>query len=63
MEKTTKKVAPNEAFLRSIIFPEEDRHLYTSLPWCGGYRWFKSKNVVCIEHYRRLESLPQRKAL
>ena len=43
----------DEAFLRRIIFPEEDRHLFTSTPWRGGYRWFRSENIVCIEHYRR----------
>jgi hypothetical protein len=41
-----------ESFLRSLILPEEDRHHYTALPWTGGYRWFRTENVVCIEHYR-----------
>ena len=62
MERIAKKIAPNDEFLRSIIFPEEERRLYTSVPWCGGYRRFRSENVVCLEHYRRPESLPQRKA-
>jgi hypothetical protein len=27
-------------FMRAITPPEEDRHLFTSAPWDGGYRWF-----------------------
>jgi hypothetical protein len=38
-------------FWRKFIAPQEDR----SQPerWRGGYRWFRSENVVCIEHFRR----------
>jgi hypothetical protein len=43
-------------FWRNIVFPEEERCLYTSAPWNGGYRWFKSENVICIEHYRKPQS-------
>jgi hypothetical protein len=46
----------DEAFLRRLIFPEEDRHLFTTAPWRGGYRWFRSPNVVCLEKYRRLKA-------
>ena len=42
-----------EAFLRTITPPEEERRQYTSAPWSGGFRWFRSTNVVAIEHYRR----------
>jgi hypothetical protein len=42
----------DEAFLRQVTFPEEDRHLYTTTPWRGGYRWFRSPNVVPIEQWR-----------
>jgi hypothetical protein len=42
-----------DAFWQRLTFPEEDRHLYTSKPWDGGYRWFRSPNVVCLEQYRR----------
>lgn len=42
-----------EAFLRSITWAEEDRHRFTSAPWRGEYRWFRSPNVVCIEKARR----------
>jgi hypothetical protein len=42
----------DEAFLRRIIFPEEDRRRYTSTPWRGGYRWFRSANIVDLQRYR-----------
>jgi hypothetical protein len=47
----------DEAFLREWTIPEEDRAKYTSQPWAGEYRWFRSPNVVCLEHYRRRKSL------
>jgi hypothetical protein len=45
----------DEAFLRRFVMPEEDRPLFTSAKWTetGGYRWFRSPNVVCLEHYRK----------
>jgi hypothetical protein len=43
----------NDAFLREWTIPEEDRHNYTSLPWAGEFRWFRSSNVICLEQYRR----------
>jgi hypothetical protein len=46
----------DEAFLHRLIFPEEDRHLFTTTPWAGGYRWFRSPNVVCLEKVRRLKA-------
>jgi len=42
-----------EDFLRSLTWAEEDRCQYTSAPWSGGYRWFRSPNVVPLEQYRR----------
>jgi hypothetical protein len=41
-----------ERFWQLLAFPEEDRHLHTSAPWDGGYRWFRSPNVICLEKYR-----------
>jgi hypothetical protein len=38
--------------LRRWTFPEEDRALYTTAPWQGGYRWFRSANVVDLWRYR-----------
>lgn len=44
----------DEAFMRSLTFPQEELHKYTTAKWSGGYRWFSSPNVVCFEHYRRV---------
>jgi hypothetical protein len=41
----------DEAFLRRLIRPEEDRRR-TTVPWSGGYRWFRSPNVVPLEQWR-----------
>jgi hypothetical protein len=38
--------------LRDLTFPEEDRHLYTTEPWVGGFRWFRSPNVIALEQWR-----------
>ena len=46
--------AEDEAFLRQFVFPKEDRHLFTTAPWRGGFRWFRSPNVVPIEFGRQL---------
>jgi hypothetical protein len=43
-----------ENFLRQVVFAEEDRHLFTTAPWHGGYRRFRSPNVVPIEHWQRV---------
>jgi hypothetical protein len=45
----------DETFLRRLVLPEEDRRrLYpASRPWTGGYRWFRSPNVIPLEQARR----------
>jgi hypothetical protein len=45
----------DETFMRRITFAEEDRHRFTSTPWRGGFRWFRSENVVPMERWRRKE--------
>ena len=45
------------AFARQLTIPEEDRAKYTSVKWEGGFRWFRSPNVVCLEKDRRLKAL------
>ena len=52
-ERKYKDAGEDEEFLRWMIFPEEDRHKFTTTPWRGGYRWFRSPNVIPLEHYRR----------
>ena len=39
--------AEDEAFLRQLVIPEEDRAKYLPhVPWTGEYRWFRSPNVA-----------------
>jgi len=47
----------DESF-QQVAFPEEDRHLFTTTPWSGGFRWFRSPNVVPIEYWQRLNVQP-----
>jgi hypothetical protein len=42
----------HEQLLRTLIFAEEDRHLFTREQWSTGFRWYRTPNVVCLEHYR-----------
>jgi hypothetical protein len=51
-----------EAFYQRRILSEEDRKRLLGVEWKGGYRWFRSKNIVPIEHYRRSEPAPRQKA-
>jgi hypothetical protein len=44
--------AEDEAFLRNVIFSEEDRHHFTTVAWQGGFRWFRSPNITPIEYWR-----------
>ena len=44
--------AEDEAFLRQLVRPEEDRRRYSHAPYAGGFRWFRSPNVVPIERWR-----------
>jgi hypothetical protein len=46
------------AFARQITLPWEDRVAHMR-DWQGGYRWFRSSNVVCLEKYRRLKASGQ----
>ena len=43
----------DDRYFRELTVPEEDRALWTTSPWDGSYRWFRSENVVCLEQYRR----------
>lgn len=38
--------------LRQCMRPEEDLLEYRRrVPWKGEYRFFRSRNVLCLEHY------------
>jgi hypothetical protein len=52
---------PDDAFMRKIHWPEEDRRHYTRLPYTGGYRWFRSENVIPIERARAPSKPPSSK--
>jgi hypothetical protein len=48
MQRT--RTEEEEAFWQRLILPQEDRDWPL---WDGiGYRWFRSPNVVALEHYR-----------
>jgi hypothetical protein len=40
---------PGELF-RRLVLPEEERRWIRD--WEGSYRWFRSPNVIQLEHYR-----------
>jgi hypothetical protein len=48
----TKRQQFSDSFLKQWIFAEEDRAKFTTYPWAGGFRWFRSPNVVCLEQER-----------
>jgi hypothetical protein len=63
-ERTTALTAESKAktddeFWQKLSWPEEDRYKFTSAPWDGGRRWFRSENVVCLEMYRRKRAREQ----
>ena len=46
----------DEAFLRQLVLPEEDRlRLHPTVQGTGGFRWFRSSNVIPIERWKRSE--------
>jgi hypothetical protein len=43
----------DDAFMRQVTWCEEDRlQRHPGVPWNGGYRWFRSPNIVPLERYR-----------
>jgi hypothetical protein len=47
-------LAPTEedTFWRKLILCEED-HLAMGKQWRGGYRWFRSTNVIPLERWKQ----------
>jgi hypothetical protein len=62
MESIKVKDTSNEAkaFYRQMLMPEEDRLLHSPGTARPGYRWFRSENVVAIEHFRKPHTPEQR---
>lgn len=45
--------APDSGLWQRLVMPEEDRRNHSTAPsWDGGYRWFRSINVVDLQQYR-----------
>jgi hypothetical protein len=53
MNLERKYAKADEYLLRDLVPAQEDRPLFTSAPWRGGYCWYRSSKVVCLEQYRR----------
>ena len=48
----------DEEFFRRFVLCEEDRlKRHPTTVWTGGYRWFRSGNVIPIERYRAPEEI------
>jgi hypothetical protein len=43
---------PDDELVRRLVVPEEDRRRLTSRPSGMACRWFRTPNIVPIEHYR-----------
>jgi hypothetical protein len=52
MSATQRQVEDEDAFWRKLVLPQEER-MRLGIPWHGGYRWFRSPNVIPIEQARR----------
>jgi hypothetical protein len=46
------KLNADDAFWRGLSLSEEDRREWTTTKWDGSYRWFRSTNIIALEHYR-----------
>jgi hypothetical protein len=46
----------DDLLLRRIVLCEEDRRrLFPSSVWMGGYRWFRSRNIIDLEARRKVK--------
>jgi hypothetical protein len=43
----------DEAFWRKLVLPEDDPRRAGWPHPAGGYRWFRSPNIIPIEHWKR----------
>jgi hypothetical protein len=55
-DQTSGKLVPedeDDVFLRQFVLSEEDRRRrHPASKWIGGYRWFRTQNVICLDRYR-----------
>ena len=59
IEKALAEYEAKHVFVRQVSLPVEDRLKYMPRQgtWQdGGYRWFRSPNIVCLEKYRQLRA-------
>jgi hypothetical protein len=42
----------DDTFWQKLVLPEEERRWIRD--WKGGYRWFRSPDVICLERYRTI---------
>jgi hypothetical protein len=53
VEQKIREDEDDEALMRSLTRCEEDRRrLYPGVAWNGGYRWFRSPNIIPLERFR-----------
>lgn len=53
MPTLSNRVKDDDELLRGLILCEEDRRRrYPIMPWVGGYRWFRTENVIDLDRYR-----------
>lgn len=53
-----RQIEDEDTFWRKLVLPQEER-MRLGIPWCGGYRWFRSPNVVPIEQWRKKRPRPK----
>jgi hypothetical protein len=60
MANFDRKDLGDNAFLRKLMLPEEDRRkLFPGMtPSVSVYRWFRSENVIDLLHYRKRHNPP-----
>ena len=58
IEKALAEYEAEYIFARQVTLPVEDRMKYLPAGTMqgGGYRWFRSPNIICLEKYRRLRA-------
>jgi hypothetical protein len=49
-----------DTFWRKFVLPQEER-MVLGIPYHGGYRWFRSPNVIPIEELRRRRERRERR--